>query len=53
MARPHLTKYFLIPNVIPSLRKNLTFYTEALSLTQVPVLHFHLVGPATADPSSN
>lgn len=52
MARSHLIKYFLTPN-ISSLHKNLTFYTEALSLTQVLVLYFHLVVLATADPSSN
>lgn len=53
MARLHLIKYFLIPNVISSLHKSPTFYTEALSPIQVPVLYFHLVVPATADPSSN
>lgn len=56
IARSHLIKYFLIPNVvsqIDSLFKSLIFYTEALPLTQGSVLCFHVAVLATADPSSN
>lgn len=52
MARSHLIKNFLTPNK-SSLHKNLTFYTEAMSPSQVLVLYFHLVVSATADQSSN
>lgn len=44
-ARSYLIKYFLTPNVISqidSLCKSLTFYTEALPLTQSSVLCFQI-----------